>query len=185
MPAPVRPHVSTARCATCRRRVLSWTALLALAAIMPMLGPLVGQASAQDAVFVVRHAERLDDTKDSPLSVEGRARAAHLADLLRDARITAIFVTQFQRTQQTAQPLADRLKLTPQQTLAGENRALIEKIRAAGPHARVLVVGHGDTVPDILKALGCEDAVTLAKDEYDNLFVVVGGDRPIALRLRF
>jgi broad specificity phosphatase PhoE len=167
-----------------RRHVISWAALLALAALMPMLGPLVGRASAQEAVFVVRHAERQDDTKDSPLSPEGRARAARLADLLRDARITAVFVTQFQRTQQTAQPLADRLKLTPQQTLAGENKAVVEKVRAAGSHARVLVVGHGDTVPEILKALGCEDAVAIAKDEYDNLFVVVGGDKPAVLRLR-
>jgi broad specificity phosphatase PhoE len=147
----------------------------------------VPAARAQDAIFLVRHAERQDASSDSPLSADGRARAARLAAMLRDARIGAIYVTQWARTLETAKPLAASLKLEPIQTPAGETTTLVAKIRAAGAHARVLVVAHSDTVPEILKAFGYERDVALGRDEYDNLFVIVPGEkeRPVVLQLRY
>src|SRR6185437_4091132 len=62
-------------------------------------------AAAQDAIFVVRHAERADASADSPLSPEGEARAARLAALLKDAGITRIYTTDRKRTIQTGAPL--------------------------------------------------------------------------------
>jgi phosphohistidine phosphatase SixA len=142
-------------------------------AIAMAAGPWAATASAQEAVFVVRHAERLDDSSDSPLSAEGHARASRLAAQLRDARITAIFVTQYVRTVETAKPLADRLGLTLQQTPAAATPDLLAKLRALGPHDRVLIVGHSDTVPVILKELGSTESVTIPADQYDDLFVVL------------
>ena len=51
----------------------------------------------------------------------------------------------------------------------------------------VLIVGHSNTVPDLLKRLGIKDAITIADDEYDNLFVVVRRDvgEPTLIRLRY
>jgi broad specificity phosphatase PhoE len=138
-------------------------------------GPWAARASAQEVVFVVRHAERLDDSSDSPLSADGKARATRLAEHLRNARITAIFATQFVRTADTAKPLADRLGLQLQRVPAAQTTVLLARLRALGPKARVLVVGHSDTVPTILTQLGSKDAVTIAPDEYDNLFVVLPG----------
>ncbi len=77
-------------------------------------------AAAQHTVFLVRHAERADSSPgtsptmaaDPDLSAAGRARADHLAEALKDAKITAIFATEFKRTQQTAAPLAKALGLT-------------------------------------------------------------------------
>jgi broad specificity phosphatase PhoE len=138
-------------------------------------------------VFVVRHAERLDDSNDSPLSPDGHARAAKLAAQLGDASITAIFVTQFARTAETAKPLADFLGLPLQPIPAARTPDLVARLRALGSHARVLVVGHSDTVPKILRALGSAEQVTIAPDEYDNLFIVLPRARvaPIVLRLRY
>ncbi len=142
-------------------------------------------ALAQQAVFLVRHAERQDNSDDSPLSAAGRARAAKLADMLRDAGITAILVTQFQRTAQTAQPLADRLKLKMQPMTAADTAAIVARVRAAAPTDRILVVSHGDTLPVILKDLGSPEAVTLG-DEFDNLFVLVPRDKPpVGIRLKY
>ncbi len=156
-------------------------------AIAMAAGPWAATASAQEAVFVVRHAERLDDSSDSPLSAEGHARASRLAAQLRDARITAIFVTQFARTADTAKPLAERLGLPMQQMPAAQTPDLIARLRALGPHARVLVVGHSDTVPRILVALGLTEPGTIALDEYDNLFIVLPRAKaaPTVLRLRY
>jgi broad specificity phosphatase PhoE len=149
--------------------------------------PFASAATAQETVFLVRHAERLDDTTDPPLSSEGTARAQRLADTLRDAGITAVFSTQFRRTVDTGRPLADRLGLAVVPVTAGQHGELIRQIRALGPKARVLVVGHSDTVPELLTAFGHPNTIAIAKPEYDNLFVIVPGTgpQPTVLRLRY
>jgi broad specificity phosphatase PhoE len=158
-----------------------------LVIVASLAGPSVRIAAAQETIYVVRHAERVDDEKLSLLSPEGHARAARLADMLRDTGITHIFVTEYGRTAQTAAPLAERLSLTPAVVPADAAGTLLEKIRATGPTARVLVAGHSDTVPALLKALGCAPPVTIAKAEYDNLFLVIPRDNaaPLLLRLRY
>jgi phosphohistidine phosphatase SixA len=144
-------------------------------------------AQSQEAIFLVRHAERLDDSIDSPLSPDGRARAADLAAMLRDARISAIFVTEFQRTRDTGKPLADQLGLPLKPISALDPAGLVKAVRALGPAARVLIVGHSDTLPGILELLGVTEVKKIAREEYDNLFVVLpsGKAAPIFVRLRF
>jgi broad specificity phosphatase PhoE len=164
-----------------------WTRVLVVSACIAFaLGLAASPAHAQEAIFFVRHAERLDDSADSPLSAEGRARAARLAETLRDARITAIFVTEFQRTRDTGKPLADRLGLPLKQISALDPATLVTTIRALGPQARVLVVGHSDTLPLLLDVFGVTEVKKIAKEEYDNLFVVLpsGKGAPVFLRLR-
>ena len=168
-----------------RRKILAAGALLVISAALA--GPFVRAAAAQEAIYIVRHAERVDDEKLSLLSPEGHARAARLAGILRDAGITHVFVSEYERTAQTAAPLAERLGLTPAVVRADDTGALLERLRATGPKARVLVAGHSDTVPALLKALGCTEAITIAKADYDNLFLVIPGDKssPLLLRLRY
>ena len=145
-------------------------------------------ASAQ-ATFVVRHAERADAgmpagaNKDPDLSEAGQARAAVLASMLRDARITRIYVTEFKRTRQTAQPLATRLKIEPIVIPAADTPALVQALRTAAGSA--LVVGHSNTLPAIVKGLGADETFQVGEAEYDNLLVVTRGAPPALLRLRY
>lgn len=148
-------------------------------------------AAAQGTVFVVRHAERADAgsagagmmANDPGLSEAGHARAASLATALKDAGITAIYTTQFKRTQQTAAPLAKALGLWVTPLSANETASLVAKIKAAT--GNVLVVGHSNTVPEIVKALGVAPPVTVGDADYDNLFVVTLSDKPTLLRLHY
>lgn len=143
-------------------------------------------ADAQEAVYLVRHAERLDETTDAPLSADGTARAARLGRLLRDTGITAVFATQYRRTVDTARPLADALGLPVTSVTAGQHNELLARVRAAGPKARILIVGHSDTVPELLALMGDTTPVEIAKAEYDNLFIIVpGGAKPLVFRLRY
>jgi phosphohistidine phosphatase SixA len=163
--------------------------VLGVALALLMAVACAAPASAQEAIYIVRHAERASDEPLSPLSAAGRARAARLADILRDAGITAVFVTEYERTAQTAQPTAARLGLAPTVNKADDTPGLVAKVRALGSSARVLIAGHSDTVPKILAALGYSTPVTIAKGEYDNLFVVMpaktSGAPPVVLRLRY
>jgi len=145
---------------------------------------------AQKLVFLVRHAERADAASpqmqgqaDPPLSAAGEARAAKLAGMLADAGIKAIIVTEYRRTQDTARPLATKLGLTAQRVSARETGALVAKLRSEHADEIVLVVGHSNTVPDIIKSLGGPD-VKISDDDYDNLFIVVPG-AGTTTRLRF
>ncbi len=144
-------------------------------------------AAAQGTVFVVRHAERADASADSLLSGVGEARAARLGVLLKDAGITQIYTTNLRRTVQTAAPLAAALQLTPTELPVSDLDALFSKLNTATLQDRVLVVGHSNTVPQILQRLGVAAPVTIGDTEYDNLFVVIPqkGSPALVVRLRY
>ena len=133
-------------------------------------------------VYVVRHAERADGTEDSQLSAPGDERAQLLAELLRDARITHIHTTDFRRTRATAAPIAEVRSLTP--TLYDDDLgALVARIRAQP--GRHLVVGHSNTIPVIVGALGGERSGLIAQEEYDRLYILTlteGGTSTVMLR---
>jgi broad specificity phosphatase PhoE len=128
----------------------------------------------------------LNDSADPPLSSAGEQRAETLATLLRDVGVTAIYSTEYQRTLKTAEPLARVLGLTVNR-VARQTESFIGSLRSRHPHDVVLIVGHSNTVPDMLRWLGHQTAVTIADDEYTSLFVVVPSSPgpPAVLRLRF
>ena len=142
-------------------------------------------ALAQPPIFIVRHAEKAEanaaNPKDPDLSATGRARAQALAETLKDAGIGAIFVTEYKRTRQTAEPTADLRAIEPVTIPAQEVTTLVAKLKETKEAA--LVVGHSNTVPEILKALGASDSITIAESDYDNLFIVAAGTPPRLIRL--
>jgi broad specificity phosphatase PhoE len=151
------------------KTLVTGTVLLAMT-LIPSL------ASAQKMVILTRHAERADgqatmSASDPELSAAGAARAQKLAAMLGDASIAAIFTTEYRRTKDTAAPLAAKLKVTPEVVMASQAAAIIEKIKSH-PNDTVFVVGHSNTVPVIIRALGGPD-VTIGDEEYDNLFIYV------------
>ena len=163
--------------------------LLALTLFVLVLAP--AAVLAQHPVFVVRHAERADAgmatassmANDPELSEAGKARAQSLATVLKDAGVTAIYVTEFKRTQQTAEPLAKALGIQPTVVSAKDAAAIVEKVRSGKGAA--LIVGHSNTVPDVLTRLGIASPPKIADADYDNLFVVTGGDKPSMIRLHY
>jgi phosphohistidine phosphatase SixA len=141
-------------------------------------------ANAQQTIFIARHAERADAGSPTPppagadpdLSDIGRARAASLAGVLKDAGITAIFATEFKRTQQTAAPAAKALGLPVITVKSGDTASLLAQLKAAQGNA--LVIGHSNTIPPIVKALGLATPPAIADDEFDKLFLVTPAGEP-------
>lgn len=154
-----------------------------------MMIPAVAKAQ---MVIVVRHAERADDgaspgtsmtaSPDPELSGAGKARAQKLAAMLGDAGIAAIYTTEYRRTKDTAAPLAARVGVPAEVVLAREAAALIAKIKSHKAGA-VLVVGHSNTVPAVVKALG-GSIVVMADDEYDSMYFVAANGTTTRIRFK-
>jgi broad specificity phosphatase PhoE len=144
-------------------------------------------ADAQRAIVLVRHADRLDSSPDSLLSKAAEARALRLASLLLDAGITAIYTSEFQRTIKTAEPLALTLKITPMKFPVADREGLFRHLRLAHADDVVMMVGHGESVPALMKAYGHQESVVIDPDDYSNLFVLVPRESgpPVVLRLRY
>jgi broad specificity phosphatase PhoE len=144
----------------------------------------VSTASAQPIVVIVRHAEKAANGGNDPdLSSTGRARAEALARISKDSGITTIFTTEFKRTQETAAPMATSIHATPTVVSAKDTAALVGKLHQLNGNA--LVVGHGDTIPNILKALGINSSINIPDADYSELFIVILGDKPELFRLHY
>ena len=180
----------------CSRR-LRWLTGLSLFAVSSIClfvssgraQPAAGPVSAQDdfkatTVFLVRHAEKADAPReDPPLLETGTARAQLLARILGKSGIKAIYTSQYLRTRATAEPLAKQLGIAsvaislkmstsnPRQVSSESIQEIVEKIyQRAGENA--LVIGHSNSVPDVIKALGGDVVPTMDEKEFDDLFVV-------------
>jgi broad specificity phosphatase PhoE len=99
------------------------------------------------------------------------ARAESLATLLADAGITAIFSSEFKRTQDTAAPLAKRLGLTVTVVPGKDVDGLLSKLRALPSDGRALVVGHSNTVPELARRLTGAKVADLTDADFDRLFI--------------
>jgi phosphohistidine phosphatase SixA len=140
--------------------------------------------SAQPIVVIVRHAEKAANGGNDPdLSSAGRARAEALARILKDSGITAIFTSEFKRTQETAAPTAKSTHVMPTVVPAKDTAALVGKLYHLNGNA--LVVGHGDTIPNIVKALGVNSSINIPDADYSELLIVILGDKPQLLRLHY
>lgn len=135
-------------------------------------------ASRPSVVLLVRHADKAPSTSlDPPLSAAGRTRSAGLADALRDASVTRILVDQSQRTQETAVPLSQRRKLGAEvipidwSDPTSQVRAIADSVRRPG--AVTLVIGHRNTIPAIIRALGGPVIPEIREGDYDDLYMIV------------
>jgi 2,3-bisphosphoglycerate-dependent phosphoglycerate mutase len=123
-------------------------------------------------IFVVRHSEKESEEADA-LSAQGKARAACLASTLKDTNIKTIITSQFNRTQQTAEPTAQEFKLQVITFKADDYPSILNKAQDATAKGDVLIVGHSNTVPLMVEMLSRVPA-TVNGNDYDKLFVIDG-----------
>jgi broad specificity phosphatase PhoE len=141
-------------------------------------------------VILVRHAEKASETERDPvLSDAGTQRARDLANALVDAGIGSIITTQFQRTRLTAADVITATKLTPIVVRAGGGSHAADvaaTIRSRPAGEVVLVVGHSNTVNEIIAALGGPAMPNLCDSQYANLFILeMGGPKPRLIRASY
>jgi broad specificity phosphatase PhoE len=148
--------------------VMKYTLLLAVLFCLPNLL----QSQALTKIFIVRHADR---TEGDALSEAGLARAEELKRVLGLSGIQQIFSTNTIRTTTTASPLATLLGLPIKKYTAVPD--LIKEIKNGADGGSTLIVGHSDTVDDLISQCGCTPppAITpnMPATQFDNLFLVI------------
>jgi broad specificity phosphatase PhoE len=128
-------------------------------------------ASQDTVVFLVRHAEKTEAKDDPELSAAGRHRSQQLANLLSDAGINHIYSTDFNRTRETASPLAGMTGLDVELYTWDNPVALAQSLKQDGK--RLLVVGHSNTTTELVTLLGGDPGPEIEESsEYDRLYIL-------------
>jgi 2,3-bisphosphoglycerate-dependent phosphoglycerate mutase len=178
------PLEETAPSLTRRRRTFLaplWLVWLLVMGSIALLGAafLHWRSATSTTIVLVRHAEKeLGAISDAPLSPEGEQRADRLANMFGDTqrfgRLQKIYVTNTRRTQQTALRLSQRLGITSEVVDAKmESRELARRVLGENRGGRALIVGHSNTVPELVKELsGAATVPPIGEEEYDTMYVV-------------
>jgi 2,3-bisphosphoglycerate-dependent phosphoglycerate mutase len=124
-------------------------------------------------VILVRHGEKAGPSGDVPLSEAGIARANELARVLESVKIDAIYSTPYERTRKTVAPIAEKLGLKVEEVASGKTYVedMVKIIREKHEGDTVLISGHSNTTPDVIRALGVT-VPDMPDSQYDNLYIV-------------
>lgn len=138
-------------------------------------------------VYIIRHAEK--DTGNNPkLTSAGRQRAGHLVAAMEGNHIHKVFVSQYRRTQETADSFRLNMKVDTVHYLAdATGEGLIQSmIKHQIKNEEILIVGHSNTIPVMLGRLGISKPVTMNDSEYNTIYLVkyVKGE-PMLFRKKF
>ena len=157
-------------------RPLALLLLLALSACA-YIAPLQPRST----YYVMRHLHTPAGVQDPDLTEEGRRQAALLASWFTSNPPAAIFVSNTKRAQQTAAPLAARLGIEPRIYDPADTAGLIGEVMKEPPP--VLIVGHSNTVPDIVTGLGGERPAPLVHTDFGDIWVIEQGRRTVRTRI--
>jgi broad specificity phosphatase PhoE len=141
-------------------------------------------ATAQEKVttfILVRHAEKEVNaatmqegaqSKDPELSDAGKARALRLADMLQRQEIAAIYSTNYKRTLNTVNPLAEKTGIKIQQYEPFKEDAIVQMMEDHRGKT-IVIVGHSNNIPWIANLLlGTKQFGDYDESYYENLLVV-------------
>lgn len=144
-----------------------------------LLCALVGNATVataaheSPAIYVMRHLNTPEGERDPDLLPAGKENAERLVHWMHGKPLTAIYVTDYKRTRQTAAPLAAERGITVKVYNPADTAALIALVRSE--HGPVLIVGHSNTVPDIVEQLGGTRPAPLTHPDFGDVWTVAGG----------
>ncbi|UVI39475.1 SixA phosphatase family protein [Qipengyuania spongiae] len=152
-----------------RMLVLALTALTGCVGMSSAPSTDGGAFAGGKEIHVVRHLQKAAG-EDPALTSEGGVAAIRLADLLADKGVVAIFATPTRRTMETGAPLANRLGIMITPYDPRDPDALVSAISSL--QGSVLVIGHSNTVPDLVERLGGRQVPELTEQDYGTLFTI-------------
>ncbi len=122
------------------------------------------------SIYLVRHAEKQKDRENPGLTRCGQARAKQLASILSQAKIIQIYSTSYQRTRQTATPLALKKDIAVQNYNPRHLEQLSIQLQQRKENS--LVVGHSNTTPQLAELLSKQKMAPLTELDYQQLYQI-------------
>jgi broad specificity phosphatase PhoE len=146
------------------KKIKQTTRLLSIAIIFVLL------CSCTTKIYLVRHAEKLNNSANPPLSNIGQQRAIALRDSLIGKNIDSVFVSTYSRTQQTAQPLCNALH--EEYIIYNADTSLQLAMRLKNVSGKnILVVGHSTSIPAMVNAIANRQ-VAIPDSIYNKMFII-------------
>lgn len=153
-------------------------------AVLPLLGAVFSLTACvssappvENTIYLVRHAEKAEGD-DPSLTLVGRARSEILARELKDAGLTTIYSTNYNRTRETAAPTAKAAGLSVYSYDPRNLESFASMLRAT-PGA-ILVVGHSNTTTQLVDLLGGKPGAPINEaTEYDRIYVLTVDGRRV------
>lgn len=128
-------------------------------------------------IYIVRHGEKnmSDADKRNPnLSEEGLQRATRLAKVLKDIKFTAVYASDYKRTIQTGTPTAEKNQLKITTYNPRDFQFLVQDVLTHYSDQNVLIVGHSNTILEIVESFGGVRPVPeVPEEEFGNIFHLV------------
>lgn len=148
-----------------------WTIILQIC--FWLIGSAVIAADPITTIILIRHAEKSTMPEDNPILTEqGKSRAQELIRILGDTGIQAIYTSQYVRTRLTAEPIAKQLSIPIREIDALKTPDLVSEVLTKNTGQVVLIVGHSNSVPEIIEAFGGPAMDEIDETQFDNLFVL-------------
>jgi phosphohistidine phosphatase SixA len=127
--------------------------------------------------YVMRHLHKAEGSADPGLTAEGQRQAQVLASRFGARPPAVIYVTDTRRARETAAPIAARLQLEPRVYDPRDPAGLVSDLQKDPNPA--LIIGHSNTVPEIVAALGGARPAPIAETDYGTIYHVSGPRRVV------
>ncbi len=161
--------------------------LIGLATVAAALIAISMPVAAQEIVYVIRPAEKEPSGADPALTPAGERRASTWAGFLELSGLDTVLTSEAKRSRQTGAIIAGLLQLETPAAPGMDGISLADMVQFDYEDSRLLIVGHTETIPGILKGLGVQEPVEVPAEEFDRLFILfnAGSDdgHPVSLRM--
>lgn len=147
------------------------------------LSNVIAQNTNETIIFLVRHAEKSNESSDNPsLSEKGKLQAEALANTLSDVGVKVIYSTDTKRTKGTAEPLAKKLALSIN-TYEAKDKNFRTDIFKKHAGKKILIISHSGNLPDYLNYFSKSQNYK-PSDNYGELYVIVAKNKKKATILK-
>lgn len=138
--------------------------------LLSLILPISALATESYTIYLVRHAEKAKTKDDPSLTACGKERAKQLATMLSKAGIKKIYSSSYQRTRQTATPLAKAKNIAVQYYNPRHLPELAIQLQQRKENS--LIVGHSNTTPQLVELLSKQTLNPLTENDYQHLYQV-------------
>lgn len=125
-------------------------------------------------IYILRHADKVDDSENSPLSEIGIQRAKYWKTVLQYIKFDTVYTTDFKRNKQTASLISeDKIPIEIYYPMSFDVKKFISKVRGK----KILIIAHSNTIPDMVNRLiGESTYAPMSHRNYSMLFIITISD---------